>query len=90
MPRCVVCDYCSETDGNDFRSFSYREEERGDVCGKCSGVIREFHQHFYLLEKHNNPSEAGAYVLSEFDSDVGLSEVLEVGSMEGHTEEDAG
>lgn len=90
MPRCVVCDYCSETDGNDFRSFVYREEERGDVCGKCSGVIRDYHQHFYFLDKEAGPSEASAYLYSEFDSDMGLSEVLEVGSMEGYPEEDAG
>lgn len=88
MPRCVICDYCSETDGNDFRSFSFSEQERGDVCGKCSGAIHEVRFEFLQRDYDENRDVSDCIVDQDFD-DLGLTELLEIGLVEGDPEEDA-
>ena len=39
MPRCVICDYCSEVDPGRPRSFHYSHKEEGYVCSDCTHAI---------------------------------------------------
>lgn len=91
MPRCVVCDYCSETDGNDFRSFQFVPEERGDVCGRCRDSIHEVRFDFLRKDYDENRDVSDCLVDEDFDrTDLGNFDFLEVGQLEGDPEEDAG
>ena len=50
MSRCIVCDYCSEIDGSDGRSFEWNKKENGYVCGYCRGSIWEAANRFPIRD----------------------------------------
>lgn len=35
MPRCIICDSCSETDGGNPQSYRWNERENGFECRPC-------------------------------------------------------
>lgn len=88
MPRCITCNYCPETDGNDHRSFRYRDSIGGDVCGKCDGFTNEIRQEFFYQDEETSETSFG-FVLGEFD-DLGIPDILGDDDMGGDKEDDAG
>jgi hypothetical protein len=38
MGRCIICNYCRETDGGN-REVKWSERENGSVCSECAKAI---------------------------------------------------
>jgi hypothetical protein len=72
MPRCIICDYCSEFDESDKpRAFNWDEKEHGYICKKCKDAISFALDDFLISD-----------FLSEDPEGLGSDEFLEVTGMD--------
>jgi hypothetical protein len=85
MSRCCICDYCTETEGSDGRSFRWSDKEVGYVCSVCQQGIYEISQ----TRKEIENGERILPIIDDYwDKDVEPTSFLELGGLaEGPSED---
>lgn len=66
MPRCIVCDYCSEVGSGPQKKVEWDDKEKGYVCETCTEIAREAENEFTSEEE-----DLGGFELLE---DAGVEE----------------
>ena len=85
MPRCIVCDHCSETDGGS-RSYQWSREETGYKCDQCISVISN--NKFELRDVNDDGEIREHWIDLQWDeADLEKSEVLGVPRLGRHSGE---
>ena len=67
MPRCIICDHCSDLEDHEARAYRWDEEDHGYICEKCDNLVALDLDDFFIDDEEGTTGLGGDEVLEDGD-----------------------